>query len=272
MKKTLVSHIRNEEYLLPFWLKHHKKYFDHGIIVDYNSTDRSVEIIKEICPDWEVIPSRNEKLDALVMDREIEDIESNHPGWKMCLSTTEFLVGNYKKLDTISDPTELLIPAFNMVEHPSQEGIHPDVNEDIFKQKVHGIHYKDEIKYSDKEISHGGRIDTHIKAQNTGYLTRRLRLLHNLDRITYPLGRHYHDYNAINQDFVLVYYRFCPFNDVTLKRMTTIQKNINPENGKQNLGYEHFMDEVETTRWVREWQANTRDLSEDINYFISLMS
>jgi hypothetical protein len=54
--------------------------------------------------------------------------------------------------------------------------------------------------------------------------------------------------------------------------MTTIQKNINPENGKQNLGYEHFMDEVETTRWVREWQANTRDLSEDINYFISLMS
>ncbi len=112
----------------------------------------------------------------------------------------------------------------------------------------------------------------HIKAQNTGYLTRRLRLLHNLDTITYPLGRHYDNYQAINTDFIIVYYRFCPFNNITLERMVNIQKNINPENGKQNLGYEHFMDEIETTRWVREWQANTRDLSDDINYFVSLMN
>jgi hypothetical protein len=268
---TVISHIFNEEYLLPFWLNHHKKYFDHGIIVDYNSTDRSVEIIKEICPTWEVVASKNTKLDALVMDREIEDIESQHPGWKMCLSTTEFLIGNYKMLDTITSPTQMLIPALNMVEHPLHEGIQPDPAIDIFLQKTYGIHYKDPIFYSSNEITYGGRIDAHIKAQNTGYLTRRLRLLHNLDRITYPLGRHYHDINNINEDFVIVYYRFCPFNDATLKRMTGMKDNIEPENGKQNLGYEHFMDDVETTRWVREWQNNIRDLTEHINYFINLM-
>lgn len=270
MKKTLVSHIRNEEYLLPYWLMHHKKYFDHGIIVDYASTDNSVEIIKSICPTWEIIPSRNTRLDALVMDREIEDIERQHPGWKMCLSTTEFLIGNYSKLDTIVEPTQYLIPALNMVEHPQLEGVDliPDV--DIFKQKVHGIHYSDIINYSNSDITYNGRLDEHIKAQNTGYLTRRLRVLHNLDNIVYPLGRHYHDPENINQDFIIVYYRFSPFNSTTLKRMCRLKDNIEPENEHQKLGYEHFMDEVETTNWVREWQANTRDLTSYIEHFLSL--
>ena len=30
----LFSHIYNEEYLLPFWLNHHKNIFDHGVIID----------------------------------------------------------------------------------------------------------------------------------------------------------------------------------------------------------------------------------------------
>lgn len=271
MKKTLVSHIRNEEYLLPFWLKHHKRYFDHGVIVDYNSTDRSVEIIKDICPDWEVVPSRNLKLDALVMDREIEDIERQHSGWKMCLSTTEFLIGNYRKLDTMHEPMDLLIPALNMIEIPSEENNHPSPDIDLFLQKQYGIHYEDQIVYSDQQITHEGRLDEHIKAQNTGYLTRRLRLLHNRDSVTYPLGRHYHEPDRINTDFIIVYYRFCPFNDITLKRMTRLQENIEPQNKTQNLGYEHFMDEIETTRWVREWQQNARDLSSYIDHYIKLM-
>ncbi len=41
LKTTLVSHIFNEEYLIPFWLNHHKTMFDQIIIIDYNSTDKS---------------------------------------------------------------------------------------------------------------------------------------------------------------------------------------------------------------------------------------
>ena len=51
---TVISHIFNEEYLLPFWLENHKNMFDHGIIIDYCSTDSSVEIIKKYCPTWEL--------------------------------------------------------------------------------------------------------------------------------------------------------------------------------------------------------------------------
>ena len=36
----------NEEYLLPWWLAHHTKLFDHGILINKGSTDRSVEICK----------------------------------------------------------------------------------------------------------------------------------------------------------------------------------------------------------------------------------
>ena len=32
-KTTLISHIFNEEYLLPFWLRHHKNMFDEIIII-----------------------------------------------------------------------------------------------------------------------------------------------------------------------------------------------------------------------------------------------
>ena len=45
--KSIISHFYNEEYLLPWWLNHHKKYFDYGLMIDYNSPDISVEVIKD---------------------------------------------------------------------------------------------------------------------------------------------------------------------------------------------------------------------------------
>lgn len=59
MNSTVLIHIYNEEYLLPFWLNHHKNIFNHGIIIDYRSTDKSIEIYKQICPNWDIIISRN---------------------------------------------------------------------------------------------------------------------------------------------------------------------------------------------------------------------
>ena len=90
-KTTLLSHIYNEEYLLPFWLQHHKDMFDEIIIIDYNSTDRSVEICKTICPDCKIITSRNENFDATLVDKEVMDIENTIEGIKIVLNTTEFL-------------------------------------------------------------------------------------------------------------------------------------------------------------------------------------
>ena len=91
MKTTLITNIYNEEYLLPLWLEHHKNMFDHGIIIDYRSTDRSVEICKEICPTWEVRTSKNEKFGANENDEQFMEIENTLSGIKMILNTTEFL-------------------------------------------------------------------------------------------------------------------------------------------------------------------------------------
>ena len=48
--RTVISHFYNEEYLLPWWLMHHTKIFDHGILINRGSTDRSVEICKLFAP------------------------------------------------------------------------------------------------------------------------------------------------------------------------------------------------------------------------------
>lgn len=90
----LVSHFLNEEILLPHWLRHHAPLFDHGIMIDYGSTDRSVEIIHELAPHWEVRKTRNQKFAEPMIGNEVEDIERSLPSgsWKLVLNTTEFLV------------------------------------------------------------------------------------------------------------------------------------------------------------------------------------
>jgi hypothetical protein len=66
MSITVISHIFNEEYYLPFWLEYHSKIFTNGIIIDYYSTDNSVKIIESFCPHWKIIKKEevfNEKVD-----------------------------------------------------------------------------------------------------------------------------------------------------------------------------------------------------------------
>jgi hypothetical protein len=94
MKLTLLSHFYNEEYLLPWWLQHHSKIFSDAILIDYNSTDRSVEIIKEYCPTWKVVKSENEYFDATLVDQEVMRYEETIDGYKICLNTTEFIHGD----------------------------------------------------------------------------------------------------------------------------------------------------------------------------------
>jgi hypothetical protein len=106
MKKTIISHFYNEEYLLPWWLKHHKKYFNHGIMIDYNSTDNSCKIIKSICPNWKIVKTKNKHFDSFVIDREVEEYEKNINGWRICLNTTEFLVVDYSILDKLSSKSD----------------------------------------------------------------------------------------------------------------------------------------------------------------------
>lgn len=91
MRSTVICHVYNEEYMLPFWLEHHARVFDHGIILDYRSTDASAAIVARVCPTWEVRTSRNAMFDAAETDAEVMDVEASLDGVKMALNVTEFL-------------------------------------------------------------------------------------------------------------------------------------------------------------------------------------
>jgi hypothetical protein len=92
MPLTLISHFYNEEFLLPYWLRHHVPMFDHGVLIDYASTDNSVAIIRELAPNWEVRPSHNQWFSAREVDAEVMHVEAMFAGWKIALNTTEFLL------------------------------------------------------------------------------------------------------------------------------------------------------------------------------------
>lgn len=89
---TLISHFWNEAFLLPYWLRHHYPLFDHGVLLDYGSTDGSADIARTLAPGWEVRPSRNEWFDARDVDAEVMAVEREFGGWKLVLNTTEFAV------------------------------------------------------------------------------------------------------------------------------------------------------------------------------------
>jgi hypothetical protein len=88
---TIIAHFFNEEYLLPWWLSHHVALADDGILIDYGSTDRSVDICRRLAPGWRIVRSRNDFFDARAADLEVMDIECSIGGWKLALNVTEFL-------------------------------------------------------------------------------------------------------------------------------------------------------------------------------------
>ncbi|RBP46587.1 glycosyl transferase family 2 [Roseimicrobium gellanilyticum] len=91
LRSTVISHFYNEEYLLPLWLRHHLPLFDHGILINRGSTDRSVEICRELAPHWEVRNATCPEFDAEEVDKEVMAVEREITGWKFALNTTEFL-------------------------------------------------------------------------------------------------------------------------------------------------------------------------------------
>ena len=92
-KRVVISHFFNEAYLLPWWLKHHREMFDHGVLIDWSSTDGSADICRQLAPSWEVVPSENAHFAAILCDFEVMKHEARFPdAWKIALNTTEFLV------------------------------------------------------------------------------------------------------------------------------------------------------------------------------------
>jgi hypothetical protein len=209
MKRTVVSHFYNEEYLLPWWLNHHKQVFHHGILIDYHSTDRSREIIQKICPTWEIITTRNQLFEATAVDIEVMKIEAELDGWRMCLNVTEQLIGDYQALDD-GKLDQYGVPCMTFIDDNNSQ---PDINVPLYQQFKHGANW------------------------NEAYFLRMSRSIHRKP-IEYVTGRHFHSVDmTISNSLAVLYYGWCPYNEIVIQRKISMGDHMDDTctNGRHHI-------------------------------------
>ena len=210
-KRTVISHFYNEEYLLPWWLKHHREIFDDGLMINYGSTDRSVEIIKELCPNWTIVNTGNQFFGAIEIDAEIQEYERNIDGWRIVLNTTEFLLGNFSKIDSRE---HFLIPMACLVD-------------------LSPINYK--TATSDPLTNQFTTGANPYFGDN--FNLKKARLLHKEKNIVYPIGRHFDHFDTL--DFFIVRFDYAPWNDKILARKMQIARKQPTTDLQRGWGLHH---------------------------------
>jgi hypothetical protein len=223
-----IIHIYNEEYLLPFWLNHHKNIFDKIIIINYHSTDNSINICKEIIPNCEIITTRNNCFEAQLVDNEVMDIENKYEGFKICLNITEFLVTYGKNIKEIlnqylNEKIMLKIPAYIPI---SLNKYYPKNNEELFKNLCN-----EDVKFAND-------LTTKINIE------RGCRYLHNHINGNYTVGRHgtLNNEKYFNEFIILTLY-FYPNNEYFMKRKMQIKSKIPQSDINIQRGIHHFWTE-----------------------------
>ena len=213
-KTTLLTNIYNEEYLLPFWLQHHKSMFDDLIIVDYRSTDKSLEICKKIWPNCKIITTRNKDFDAEEIDKEFMDLEKEIEGIKMVLNTTEFLLSEKPIKEIFSkfqEPKSLLV---NVNSPYSNNNYNINNNYELFSNLLN-----EDIKYHNDRLT---------------------RQIHNLSHGNYTLGRHDTKNPRINATgMYTIWLGYYPLNENLLKRKLQIKDNQSIRDAKGGAGFQH---------------------------------
>jgi hypothetical protein len=269
-KTVIISNIYNEEYYLPFWLEYHSKIFDHGIIIDYDSTDNSVEIVKKICPTWEVRRTKNifdgkVLFETFLIEEECKQIELSLKNcYKIYLNTTEWMMLN-KPLKELLDFNSKDICYLLNVYLPinNQENFYPkDTKEfiDGFNKKI-------------------------VKVKNIrGY-----RFIFNRDCGHYLIGRHgttvNTDYNVdVNKSSLervgmcVIWCGFYPLNDKMWTRKLQIKNNMKKEieyqpNIGRNSSFQHFYSLEQMKNEFIEYSSFTdvNDKSEDFEFAFEYM-
>lgn len=215
---TVISHFYNEEYLLPWWLNHHKEIFDHGILINYASTDNSLDIIKSICPSWDVYDSKNLEFAHIAVNDEVMEYEQNIEGYKICLNTTEFLIDKGIK---------------NEIDYESKN-CYP-----IRRATMVDINPEENATY-DKPL---------VDQKNDGFLGENgingeYRYVHNYENGNYDLGRHDTFLNKKEElKSLILWYGFSPWTLETKKRKFQIKYKIPKKDALTGAGWQHFLAE-----------------------------
>lgn len=215
MKVILISHFYNESFLLPFWLRHHEKLFDHAVLIDYDSTDNSREIIKSICPNWEIRQSKNKIFDAAHCDLEVMNVETEFPdAWKVVLTTTEFLVcRDLRNTLKNTDKQGLWCPTFCVID--PRPNVQLDMDEPLVTQRMYG---------NMQEIHH------------------RKRLIHNSFCGMYEIGRHEGmlPNTSVTNEIYIMWFAWSPWPQVRDRKLQ-IKFKMSQNDAASNRGLQHLL-------------------------------
>ena len=177
--------VKNEAAIIDHWMLHHANMFDALYVLDYASTDDTVDRILNHRPDAHIIEPQFVWGPAF---EDIERIESTLKGWKIALNVTEFVVNPdlrwfCKELDR-TDWTGIRSSGFVLIDDP-QTGL--DTTRSIIEQCTRGYAEHDWLFESEP------RSDAYSQTLRWNMLRGldgRSRLLHKNQHGHYGIGRH----------------------------------------------------------------------------------
>ena len=249
MKTTLITHIYNEKYFLPFWLNHHKDLFDNIIIIDYNSTDNSIQISKNIYPNVKIIPSRNSNYGSRNTDIEIMDIENGIDGIKLVLNITEFLFLKKPIKEIFIDNDK---NCYKIIAYTPYSSINYDINNnnDLLSNLLN-----DNMIF-DRDLNHSRDIHNY---SNGNYTYKRK----TTNNITY-----------ITKDAYIIWFGYYPMNEKFIQRKLQIQNKIHETDKTNNL--HHFINKNDITKIIENninnfKSNNLKLINNDLYNIISMM-
>jgi len=244
MSKTLggCCHFYNEELLLPGFVKHHVNLFDEMIMVNHNSTDASVEIIKDIAPHWKIVDTALPDFEARANDDEIVSWEKTlATDYKQIINVTEWIwKPNYKQYIEESFANNPTVDAIGMKQILL-------IDDEESKPILDPLWINRTTGFVDEAAHH-----------------RRWRFIHKKEHGHYGLGRHNTELSTyFDHDLFLLYWHLSPFPEC-LPRKLQIQTRIPWENKVSQLGFQHITDAQKLSQMRLDLEKN--NLLEDIRF------
>ena len=252
---TLITHIYNEEFLLPYFINHHKEMFDQVYVIDYQSTDKSIEILKDLAPHWKILSAPTQSFDPIQLDRFIMKLEESVVGPRIALTVTEFLLG---------DPTlareQIIIPSVSLVN--MGEDVPFISGKPFHEQRSFGI--MGIVSAASDLLPQNSDAPGYL---NTSFLGRKKtgRSIHCFP-ISYDTGRHF----EVGVDSAFLIYRVsnCFVTEQMFDRRLQIQDKLDKNNGKEFHVHHSNFGQILTREDLVELEKFERSHAKNFSRFI----
>lgn len=208
--------------------------FDYGVLIDHGSTDGSLDICRQLVPEWRIVRSSLTTFDPFLTDFEVMSYEQELPGWKIALNITEFLITHYplSHLETyLKDNHKKGAAASGILIVDMNAGQEPDSHRPLPPQYPWGID-------DNSLVNEQQRVNLGISATPG-----RNRFYHCLPAGMYYPGRHqsYHaDSRQRIEDLMIFHYGYAPWTERGKQRKLQISQKVPPETGSNDWGSHHL--------------------------------